>query len=441
MDSLVLDGEALKHRCNGLGVGKCVFKLFTTKGTSQYHAYWHLELAQPSVTYSYAEGQNSRVRSSGQQFNVLASHILRLAESAKVMEQPLQSNNRVNSINRPPILPSTFIDGNGDRDGAPFNNLRVSIVSDLHTDYPENMTWVKTLSKKTRKKHVLLVAGDVAETYTNFVLTMSLLKDSYEHVFFVPGNHDLWCRREADPCVGSLEKLNKLFDVCEQLGVETKPVSLHGLGIIPLFSWYHESFDREEDISGVRIPSVKMACKDFQACKWPEELSNRDDSLALHFDAMNEKSEDVIQEIRRTCSQIITFSHFVPRQELCPEKRMLFYPNLPKIIGSDSLEDRIRSIHGADGSNNACHVFGHTHFCWDAVLDGIRYVQAPLAYPRERKRRMNGGENWLPFSIYSDGILADKMSPCYWSDYYAANSRTPCNTELAPWVARYYKKA
>ena len=68
------------------------------------------------------------------------------------------------------------------------------------------------------------------------------------------------------------------------------------------------------------------------------------------------------------------FLHEV-RHELCPEKRMLFYPKLPKIIGSDSLEDRIRSIHGAEGKRDAssCHVFGHTHFCWDAVVDGIRY--------------------------------------------------------------------
>lgn len=69
-----------------------------------------------------------------------------------------------------------------------------------------------------------------------------------------------------------------------------------------------------------------------------------------------------------------------------------------------------------------------------------RYVQAPLAYPRERKRRMNGGEDWLPFCIYSDGNFADRLSPCYWSDYYSANPRTPHNTELAPWVARFYNQ-
>ncbi|KAE8712470.1 White-brown complex protein 11 [Hibiscus syriacus] len=76
--------------------------------------------------------------------------------------------------------------------------LLVFVLSDLHTDYPENMAWVRNLSTKRHDKDVLLVTGDVAETYDNFVLTMSLLKERFEHVFFVPGNHDLWCRWETE---------------------------------------------------------------------------------------------------------------------------------------------------------------------------------------------------------------------------------------------------
>ena len=34
------------------------------------------------------------------------------------------------------------------------------------------------------------------------------------------------------------------------------------------------------------------------------------------------------------------------------------------------------------------HVFGHTHFGWDMQLDGVRYIQAALAYPYERELRM-----------------------------------------------------
>lgn len=316
--------------------------------------------------------------------------------------------------------------------------LRVFGVSDLHTDYQENMAWVRRLSTSWYRNDILIVAGDVAETYSNFLITMSELKNRFRCVFFVPGNHDLWCRREGGKFLDSLEKLNALLDACSDLGVETSPKVVEGLGIIPLFSWYHESFDREKDVTGVRIPSLEMACKDFHACKWPPQIKNSI-SLAHYFDMMNEKNNNAVEEVRRTTCQLITFSHFVPRQELCPEKRMLFYPNLPKIIGSDYLEARVRSIHGENGSSSACHVFGHTHFCWDAVLHGLRYVQAPLAYPRERKRRMNGGEDWLPFCIFNGGFT-DTLSPSYWSDYYSKNKRDPENTELAPWVARFYAR-
>lgn len=37
----------------------------------------------------------------------------------------------------------------------------------------------------------------------------------------------------------SHQKLKKLLDACRGLGVETSPMVLDGLGIIPLFSWYH----------------------------------------------------------------------------------------------------------------------------------------------------------------------------------------------------------
>ena len=40
--------------------------------------------------------------------------------------------------------------------------------------------------------------------------------------------------------VDSLEKLNKLLDACERIGVETNPTVIDEIGIIPLFSWYHE---------------------------------------------------------------------------------------------------------------------------------------------------------------------------------------------------------
>lgn len=105
-------------------------------------------------------------------------------------------------LRRPQILSSAL----GNSDG-----LRVFVVSDLHTDYDENLKWVECLSSVDYKDDVLLVAGDVAETYRMFIVTMSLLRERFEHVFYVPGNHDLWCRREGQNYVRSLYPCHNLF--------------------------------------------------------------------------------------------------------------------------------------------------------------------------------------------------------------------------------------
>ena len=66
-------------------------------------------------------------------------------------------------------------------------------------------------------------------------------------------------------------------------------------------------------------------------------------------------------------------------QTLLPEKRMLFQPNLAKASGSTYLPPRIKRL------GSSVHCFGHTHFNWDAEIDGVRYVQWPEGYPQEKR--------------------------------------------------------
>jgi len=113
-------------------------------------------------------------------------------------ERPIvRGNRRTNCLRRQQNLPANCLNNcPSDRKA-----LRVFVVSDLHTDYSENMQWVRGLSTSCYQRDVLIVAGDVAETYSNFSITMSELKKRFRTVFFVPGNHDLWCRREGDKFV------------------------------------------------------------------------------------------------------------------------------------------------------------------------------------------------------------------------------------------------
>ena len=54
---------------------------------------------------------------------------------------------------------------------------------------------------------VLLVAGDVSDRLGIFETTMEQLADAFGLVFFVPGNHDLWVRRDGSEGSDSLSKL------------------------------------------------------------------------------------------------------------------------------------------------------------------------------------------------------------------------------------------
>ena len=78
---------------------------------------------------------------------------------------------------------------------------------------------------------------------------------------------------------------------------------------------------------------------------------------------------------------VISFSHFLPRQELCPEKRFLLEPLLTKVVGSDFLEQQVRRL------RPHVHLFGHTHIPIDLTLEGIRYIQWPLGYSREADKQ------------------------------------------------------
>jgi hypothetical protein len=120
---------------------------------------------------------------------------------------------------------------------------------------------------------------------------------------------------------------------------------------------------------------------DFTRCRWPPELCKHEDFAALNpasialadfFASLNDdcltafaseaaatadSSSDSHSNIGTTSSSvtdsnsgssassvkpvIISFSHYVPRVELCPEKRFLTEPNLAKVVGSDPLERQV----------------------------------------------------------------------------------------------------
>ena len=99
---------------------------------------------------------------------------------------------------------------------------------------------------------------------------------------------------------------------------------------------------------------------DFSLCSWPAALVSQEAFATTNVDnvqlaeAFGKLNEPFLYP-RTTATQaklgspvvkendtIISFSHFVPRQELCPEKMFLMEPILAKVIGSNPLEEQVR---------------------------------------------------------------------------------------------------
>jgi len=304
------------------------------------------------------------------------------------------------------------------------------------------------------KHDTVIIAGDVSDDIATLTKTLQTFSSAFKHTFFIPGNHDIWVRRTERGSYDSLGKLAKINHICAQLGVHTKPTKIancNGAWIFPILSWYHASWDREPDILGAT--PIEKVMLDFHVCSWTSVpgLVTSDDSIARHFDELNEPHfSAALQQIQKEAAvydshedggdmkkspsslppPIISFSHFLPLQSLLPEKRWLHFPNLAKACGSDYLADRVKQL------SPMAHIYGHTHFSQDTVIDGTRYIQWPLGYPAEQKKRRGGGEGWGPMLLY-DAALGGGMSEerdCYWSRFYRVNKREPAVTQPAPWA-------
>ena len=242
--------------------------------------------------------------------------------------------------------------------------MRVYAVSDLHTDFKDNREMLRRLSPTAHKRDVLLVAGDIADRIETIAETLSVLRARFSQVFYTLGNHELWVRVGGGD---SLEKLTRVVALCDELGVQTRPGKAGGLWVVPLFSWYDAGFD----VDGSADATELEGWADLYFCKWPERLG----PLSEFFLKLN------AGRLRRYDGPVISLSHFLPRRDLLPPTARLRFKGLPLVAGCAALDEQIRRL------GSAAHVFGHSHINCDRVIDGVRYVQNALKYPKDRKRK------------------------------------------------------
>ena len=262
--------------------------------------------------------------------------------------------------------------------------MRIFAISDLHADYPQNMALITSISGIAHRRDTLLLAGDVTDDLVKLALVLESVRSKFAHVFFVPGNHELWVRRGG--LRNSVDKFENVIRLCAELGVTTYPAKVAcgpddpGAWVVPLFSWYTKPEDGSGSLyvsRGDDGPSLSMWA-DEVLTRWPDHLS-----VADYFLDMNEPHLHCAHE-----APVLTLSHFLPRRELMfrpctspPGRRgRISRFNFSRVAGSERLETQIRVL------GSVLHVYGHQHRNRDRVIEGVRYVSNCMGYPTERAR-------------------------------------------------------
>lgn len=268
-------------------------------------------------------------------------------------------------------------------------------VSDLHVSYGENRAVVEKLEPGSPGDW-LIVAGDVGERFEDIEWALTLLRDRFEQVIWVPGNHELWTVEKDDPAAPrGVARYEALVAMCRRLGVLTPedpyPVWTGAGGpvrIAPLFLLYDYSFlapgtsTPEESLA--KAHETGIVCTDEHYLH-PDPYPSR----AAWCAARVEESERRLTEVAGDLPLVLV-NHWPLLRE---PTRIMTYQEFAQWCGT------VRTADWHTRFGVEAVVYGHLHIPRRTVYDGVRFEEVSIGYPRE----------WRQFGLRDD--LARQVVP------------------------------
>lgn len=257
--------------------------------------------------------------------------------------------------------------------------MKLWAISDLHVGHPDNRKMVEQIAP--HPEDWLILGGDVGETLEHVRFVLRTLSPRFARLVWVPGNHELW---EVPEGLYGEARYHELVALCRSFGALTPedpyPV-IHAGGaphlLAPLFTLYDYTFcpdgmGPEAAVAWAR--EAGLVCAD-EGLLHPDPYPTRQAWCAARCDYSERRLTEALAVHH---GPTVLVDHFPLLQELA------FLPFIPRFsiwCGTRRTHDWHRRFRAS------VVVFGHLHIAGTRVVDGVRFEEVSLGYPRQWKRR------------------------------------------------------
>ncbi|EMC95906.1 hypothetical protein BAUCODRAFT_148761 [Baudoinia panamericana UAMH 10762] len=274
--------------------------------------------------------------------------------------------------------------------------MRLWGIADIHLSFKSNREeWGKLQSKGPDDG--LILAGDVGETIETLNEAFRVAKLKFKHVFWVPGNHELYTSKSAKENEMHLRgeaKYMACIKAAKQHGVLTPEDDY--------MTWVYED-DEGYQVAAVICPIFTLYDYSFRpanvtregALDWAmEEGIKATDETLLHSDPYETRdewchrlvseTETKLQKAAELGFPLVIINHWPLREDT------IFIPRVPRFslwCGTKKTEDWHLKYHAK------VIVTGHLHVRRTDWIDGVRFEEVSLGYPRQWQEAKDEGHN------------------------------------------------
>jgi 3',5'-cyclic AMP phosphodiesterase CpdA len=248
--------------------------------------------------------------------------------------------------------------------------------------YSDNRDVVEGL-RPTAEGDWLIVAGDVGEKASDVERTLARLRQLFDAVLWVPGNHELWSHPSDPLTLRGEPRYRHLVELCRGIGVSTPedpfpvwrgpggPVTLAPLFLLYDYSFLPPGVHTQQEALALAY-ETGIVCTDEQLLH-PDPFPSREAWCRSRVDYTRRRLDGCDPDL-----PTVLINHFPLTRH---PTLVLRYPQFAQWCGTELTSDwhlRYRA---------AAVVYGHLHIPRTTFEDGVRFEEVSLGYPREWRRR------------------------------------------------------